>query len=235
MVCRADADRAADALSGIGYTVALDGLTRAENRCLEYNTTYCRHGWPSVEIHFRFTDMPGAALDADAFVRRRCAYRTRAGLDVFVLDPVDEFVFLCVHGARHHFEDPKWLRDLELFALKYPRLSWESVSARARELRLETAVWVACQTLRSRLAFQIPDGGPCVSPNPLMRRAWPGIVPDFSSFLCHKRLSWGIRDAVYEAALCDRFPASLLYLLKRAFRFTRREFVRKLGRKQAES
>jgi hypothetical protein len=228
MVRRCDADGAGRVLEEMGYALSLGGLTAAENRRLEFNTLYVRAGAPPVEIAFRITDMPGAALEADAFVGRRQPYRTRGGALVYTLDPEDEFIFLCTHGSRHHFEDPKWLVDLRLFLVRYPALRWDVVSARARDLRLETAVWVACETLRQNPAFETPNGAPQVSPSWLMRHTWPGIVPSVSSFECYKRLDWGARDAFYEAALCDRPPAAIYYLARRAFRFARREAKRRL-------
>jgi hypothetical protein len=66
-----------------------------------------------------------------------------------------------------------------------------------------------------------------------MRRNWPGIVPAVSSFECYRRLDWGARDAFYEAALCDRISAAIFYLARRAFRFCRRELIRRASGRPA--
>ena len=226
MVRRADADAAGAALEEIGYAPSLGGLTLAENRRLEYNTPYLRPGAPMVELHFRLIDMPGAALDADAFIERRRPYALRPGATAYVLEPEDEFLYLCAHGSHHHFEDLKWLRDLDLYLAQYGALRWDVVAARAGECGFRTAVWVALQTLRDRLGREIPGGALAIRPSWLMRLGWPGVVPDSSGGQC-SRWSWGIHDAVYVAALCDRLPSVWSYLSRRAFRFARREFVRR--------
>ena len=220
MVRRADADAAGAALGQIGYAHRLGGLTLGENRRLEYNTPYVRPGAPMVELHFRLIDMPGAALDADAFIQRRQPYALRSGATAYVLEPEDEFLYLCAHGAHHHFEDPKWLRDLDLYLARYGALRWDVVAARAGQFGFLTAVWVALQTLRDRLGCEIPAALK-IRPSWLMRRGWPGVVPEVSAGEC-SRWNWGIRDAIYVAALCDRLPSALYYLSRRAFRVSRR-------------
>ncbi len=229
LVAGRHAGPAGQALAAIGYCMELDGLTRAANKRLEYNTTYLRAGWPAVEVHFRLTDLPGAGLGSDAFVARRRPYQTRSGKRVWVLEPEDEFLFLCAHGVRHHFERPMWLTDLERFVLTYPELRWDTVVERAGQTGLCTTLWVAAQTLRHTLGLELA-GGLELNPNRIMRRAWPHIVPAFPSAECHRKLRWGICDAAYQAALCDRGAAALLYLAKRGVRFLGREAIRRLRR-----
>ena len=46
-----------------------------------------------------------------------------------------------------------WLDDLELFVSKHMNLRWHVIAERAWKLRLETALWAACEQLRTRAGW----------------------------------------------------------------------------------
>ena len=104
MVARRDLTAAEAALRELGYSPAKRPWPVWLTNPLQFHCVFERPGAPAVELHYRFSDMPGKHHEAAAFLDRRCAYRTSASGQAHVMEPEDEFIFLCAHAARHFFE-----------------------------------------------------------------------------------------------------------------------------------
>jgi Uncharacterised nucleotidyltransferase len=209
MVARQDLPAAGTALRQLGYSPAKRPWPEWLINPLEFHCVFEKPGAPFVEIHYRFSDMPGKRHEVAAFLDRRCPYRTRVGGQAHVMEPEDEFIFLCAHAARHFFERSMWLDDLELFIAKHMNLKWHVIAVRARKLHLESALWAAREELSTRLGGSAAFAALGLRPNPLMRRAWPKILPGLTHPAHQRRLSWKLLHAAYQVALRDTVWAAV--------------------------
>jgi len=148
----AEVDRAIAALEQDGWATrgseAL--LAYAKHKCHDIPMTH-----PSsclLELHFRLAAKHGVHIEATAVVRRAGRRPDEARWPV--LDPVDEFTYLCSHAAGHA-ETLIWLYDLHLLARREP-LDWQSVDLRAREWGVHMPVFYIAQQLKRRFGLAIP-------------------------------------------------------------------------------
>jgi hypothetical protein len=203
MVSLRDLPAAGAALRELGYSPAKPLWPGWPANPLEFHSVFEKRGAPCVELHYRFSDMPGKRHEAAAFLDRRRAYRTSLGGQAYIMEPEDEFIFLCAHAARHFFERSMWLDDLELFISNHRNLKWHVIGERARQLRLQTALWAASQELRAKRSGPAALAALGLRPNAVMRRAWPKILPVLPHPAQPRPLSWKIRHAAYQIALRD--------------------------------
>ena len=63
-----------------------------------------------VELHFRLI-LQDAPISGQDFLKRSRAWSGNNGLQVRVLHPVDEALFLAIHSTRHSFSRLSWLLD----------------------------------------------------------------------------------------------------------------------------
>ncbi len=110
-----------------------------------------------VELHWRV--LPGftgiVAGDAEDMVRRRRTLRL-SGLEVFVPDPVDHFLALALHGAKHRWEELRLVLDVALLAATLSTDDVQVLRARAQEQRVRRLTSLALR-LGERL------GGPALA------------------------------------------------------------------------
>lgn len=68
-------------------------------------------------------------------------------------------LYLCVHfSLQHHLAGLNWLYDLKMFTDGTESLNWDSLVRRARDCRIQRAVWLSMNAARSVLDAAIPDG-----------------------------------------------------------------------------
>ena len=80
-----------------------------------------------VEIHFNWSDNPYLFTlpIEEAFVKAVQVSVNSYALKT--LHPVHNFLYLCMHGAKHVWSDAKWLLDIRMWQEKYGALYSPSV------------------------------------------------------------------------------------------------------------
>jgi hypothetical protein len=108
-----------------------------------------------VELHtehtFRYFPRP---LPMEEYFARR----TMVALDgnqVPALSAEDEFVLICIHGAKHFWERLMWVADVAAMAAGTP-LDWKIVKKSAKAVGAERMVHVALKLIKKTLHTEIP-------------------------------------------------------------------------------
>ncbi len=110
-----------------------------------------------VELHtehtFRYFPRP---LPMEDYFDRR----TDVALDgnrVPALSAEDEFVLICIHGAKHFWERLMWIADVAAMAKGGTNLDWTKVKQSARAVGAERMVHVALGLAQSLLHTELPE------------------------------------------------------------------------------
>jgi hypothetical protein len=109
-----------------------------------------------VELHFRALTAFGAILEGAPLYARSTA-ATLKGRTVRYLLPEDELVYLAAHAAGHLLLQLSWLYDIKLLVLRTSDMRWEVVVERARESRMQAAVFLALNAAKEAFLAPIPD------------------------------------------------------------------------------
>jgi len=109
-----------------------------------------------VELHtehtFRYFPLP---LPMEDYFARR----TVVALDgnrVPALSAEDEFVLICIHGAKHFWERLMWVADVAAMASGGPHLDWKILRESAKAVGSERMVHVALRLVQELLHTEIP-------------------------------------------------------------------------------
>lgn len=103
---------------------------------IQHNHHFCFHGtnpiYPLIiELHWKLRpsdDICNISPFENGYSCLRTSYD-----QLFTLNHIDQFIYLCVHGTEHGWYRLKWLLDLP-FLFQKVNLEWNSVRARADEL-----------------------------------------------------------------------------------------------------
>lgn len=155
-----DLVRAREALLADGYIAEFTLTPRQE---LAYRKTECavQLHHPSrgsiVELHWLLTErylsinFPVAAL-----WRRSCTAKIgRKTVRAFA--PEDLFLYLCVHGSKHHWERLEWLCCVVEVAAASPTMDWRVIAESARAWGIERILHLALLLAHNLLAMPLPD------------------------------------------------------------------------------
>jgi hypothetical protein len=221
LVSRSDLDRATEALESIGYRHNKESQARFLRK-FHYHTILARPCPPLIELHFSLCDRFGVEIAAEEFLSRAVEYRSTAGIPARVLSPEDELLYLSIHAAGHRFTRLSWLYDIKLLLLHQKDLEWETVVARARDLKVLSALLYTREVLQRRL-------GVVVGKSASNRRTRSRIA----SFLLEAtarqpECSRGslVGKMAFTAVLCDR-PTSAAAFLRRQLLFIVRRRARR--------
>jgi hypothetical protein len=109
-----------------------------------------------MELHteqtFRYFPRP---LPMEQYFARR-TYVELDGNRVPALSEEDEFVLICIHGAKHFWERLMWVADVAAMVTSCTRLDWGVVNASAQAVGAERMVNVALQLVEDLLRSEIP-------------------------------------------------------------------------------
>lgn len=101
---------------------------------------------PVLELHWKLRNALGNFMFDPVKDQHRLIQIDLGGVQFSVFNHIDQFIFLCVHGAEHGWFKIKWLVDL-YHLVKTIDLDWTRIVARAKELRSLTEVRLACKLL----------------------------------------------------------------------------------------
>jgi Uncharacterised nucleotidyltransferase len=109
-----------------------------------------------VELHTEhtFRYFPKALPLEDFFARQ-----SRVRLDsqeVPALSLEDEFVLICIHGAKHFWERLMWIADVAALVARHPGLDWARTRATARQVGAERMLHVGLRLAQELLRTSLP-------------------------------------------------------------------------------
>lgn len=108
-----------------------------------------------LEPHTRLTPSTLAInLDYDGIWQRAFPANWR-GAQILRLTPEDEFIMLCVHGAKEAWWKLKYIADLAFFVKSQPDLDWETVFEGARSQGILRLVTVALLVMERTLNYPV--------------------------------------------------------------------------------
>ena len=110
---------------------------------------------PPIDLHFRASLGIGAPLEAAPLLARSIVHRTNAGALVRVPSPEDELVYLAVHAVAHRMSRLVWIVDAARLVERVA-VDFELARARAREARVEGALLLLAEAMRSTFAIAVP-------------------------------------------------------------------------------
>jgi len=155
-----DVARASEALLADGYLPKFT-LTPGQQRNYQKNECALQLSHPVcgtvVELHWLLTERYlSIDLPIAEFWQRSSAARI-GQRTVKALAPEDLFLYLCVHGSKHHWERLEWLCCIAEVAAASPTMDWRVIGERARECGIERILHMALLLAHNLLAMPLPD------------------------------------------------------------------------------
>jgi len=150
---------AADAvLRAAGYRVASCAASADEAMDAQIGREYVHPERKAVaELHGYFLHaMHQFALTPEA-VWHRLATTTLDGRTIPCLSPEDALLYLCAHGAKHHYERLKWVGDIAELLWSDAALDWSVVWARADALRSRRLLLLGLHLADRLLGAPVPQ------------------------------------------------------------------------------
>lgn len=155
-----DLPKARDVLMRAGYVPEFT-LTEKQERI--FRKTECalqlRHpGRDSVvELHWLLTERY-LSIDLHIGDLWKRSIVTKIGQRAFKsLAPEDLFLYLCIHGSKHHWERLEWLCCVANLAAAHPNLDWTAVTDRARACGTERILNTALLLAHNLLGMPLPQ------------------------------------------------------------------------------
>ena len=111
---------------------------------------------PVIELHWKLRNALGNFMFDPIKEQEKLMRVEMNGVSFSVFNHVDQFIFLCVHGAEHGWYKLKWLVDL-VHLNKTIDFDWESVVLRAKALRSERELRLAWSLLQEFYGLIIPE------------------------------------------------------------------------------
>lgn len=157
LVRRSDVARAGEALVAEGYRPQCELAEAQWPSFLRYacewgflqDATMVELQWQFVPRHFSFP------VDYDQLWERAVTlpFEKRS---VLSLSPEDLLLYLCVHGTKHAWSDPKWVRDVAALIRVSPNLNWDFVFEQARTLGGERMLRLGLRLARDLAGAKSP-------------------------------------------------------------------------------
>ena len=124
------------------------------------NHHFCFHGtnlrYPAIlELHWKLRSNEDVC-NINPFETGYLLLNTSSS-NLFILNHLDQFIYLCVHGTEHGWYRIKWLLDLQ-FLIQRVKLDWEVVKNRANELNALEHVILSIYLVHQFTGKKIIDG-----------------------------------------------------------------------------
>ena len=105
-----------------------------------------------TEMTFRYHPRP---LPIEKLFKRQARVNID-GQEIPALSPEDELVLICIHGAKHFWEQLSYIADVAAFVSKQ-RLDWGRVKAAAEEVAAERMLYVGLRLAVDLLGAPLPE------------------------------------------------------------------------------
>jgi hypothetical protein len=114
-------------------------------------------GWIDVEVHWAFTRRYWPfPLDLER-LWDRLEEVPLTDHAVFSFHPEDLLLILCVHGAKHHWRQFRWVCDVAELIRTHKGIDWERVIAQATTLGCVRVLFLGLLLARNLLRVPLPD------------------------------------------------------------------------------
>ena len=157
LIHSSDLPRIKSALAELGYEPRVELTQREERDYLEsgYEYTFDHHlGRNLVEVQWRILPrFYSVDFDVDGFFQRAVP-RTVSGMTLQTLCAEDLLLVLCVHAAKHAWQQLSWLCDIAELA-RSQQIDWNAVEEQAKRLGIQRIVAISFA-----LAHQLLEGAP---------------------------------------------------------------------------
>jgi hypothetical protein len=144
LVRRPDLRRAEDVLASLGFS--------PDRYPDDYHRGWSRHG-SKVELHHNVENPLAFEFDINAALLR-ARHSSFQGASVWLLDPADELLFMCLHAVRHRFERLCLILDL---AFAFRHLPFASSGAFERRNPEFDSVLALSWMMAARLESQVEE------------------------------------------------------------------------------
>ena len=158
---RADLPRVKEILEAEGYRPDPQMGEEAEHLYLDEQYAYSffhESLGVEIELHWALAHRKFAFRVDTAAVWRRARGTTLGGTTVQTLDLDDLLVFLCVHGAKHEWNQLIWITDIAELLRRFPDLADRRVIERAKEAKAQQMLRLGL--LLAHRLFQAPLTAP---------------------------------------------------------------------------
>ena len=108
-----------------------------------------------IELHWGLGS-PALFPITDAHLWQRLETVRIGQMEFANLSPNDQFLYIAVHGFRHHWRMLKWLCDADNFIQRYPEFDWETLLHEAAQRRIRRLVLLALALAHNLLGSPIP-------------------------------------------------------------------------------
>jgi hypothetical protein len=227
LICPEDLDRAATALTILGYALQ-EGPSGRHHRRHDHHLSLYHASSPPIELHFRLHARFGVMIESAPFVARAVPLPGACGSGVGILCPEDEFLYLARHAAIHRFGRLSWLYELKLFLRRYTALDWRTLLERSRHSHSVTAVRFTADELR-QLGVPAAVLHTLSRPNGARRALGRALLAANRGPDTPRSLET-LLSLIFETLLCDRPRAAVSVLCHGLGRITRRRIQRRIPR-----
>jgi hypothetical protein len=226
--------QARQVLWSLGYQLTSSDMEGDQESEEPYHFFQKRNGIVAVDLQWIMTRRHfGFRLDRSVFWSRLKPVHLPVKT-VMGLCPEDLLILLCVHGAKHAWEQLKWVCDVAELVRRRQTLDWSRVLFQAEEWGCRRLVLLGLTMAKSLFDIVLPrvvlgeiDGDPDIPalvqcmPKQLLKNPWQGIDED-----CAEALYFTLKDSCRERwkfglALC-RTEAKVIARPLPWFRFQRR-------------
>ncbi len=128
LIHQRDLTRAEDLFTGNGYRrrAAPAGLRKAIlQKAVLWEADFVHDAGSAIDLHWGLLPKYFAFPVSLERCWARCQAVTLSGAIVATLAPEDLLLFLCLHGAKHHWERLQWVCDIAGLVRAYPGLAWD--------------------------------------------------------------------------------------------------------------
>lgn len=109
-----------------------------------------------IELQWRLAPMYfSAAFDFEAAWNRRRTVNI-GGMQVATFSAEDNLLALCVHGTKHHWQQLKWVLDIDFLIRNESGLDWQAAEADAAASGIRTILLTSLATSRLLLGTPLP-------------------------------------------------------------------------------
>ena len=150
---------ARDTLARCGYRASLPADTRDESLLRTGKDITLVHSKTgvTVELHWAFTSPAfGCHFDSQV-VWRRVGVVDFAGRSIAAFHMEDLALILAIHGARHCWDQLKWIADLGALSAAHTEIDWPRVLAQAEAIGCRRILFVALLLVHDVLSAPIPE------------------------------------------------------------------------------
>lgn len=149
--------RAKAVLEGMGFqsTASLASSNRYYLRHLSAHAF--RRGETLVDLQWASTYLKALSIPMDEDFWDRTQVVEIAGRALPALAPEVLFLFLCAHGARHHWDRLKWVCDITEMVRSNPDLDWDRIRARAHDVGAQRVLDMSVIMASTLLDAPLPE------------------------------------------------------------------------------